>query len=104
MLVMIAGQLMVGPAGADDGPFRCGSKIIYNGMTQADVFRYCGEPTSKSTEHRDVRSDKNRVLSTAEIDRWTYESYGATRVLVFPGLQAAVDTAIVRTSGSLADR
>jgi hypothetical protein len=54
MLVMIACQLMVGPAGADDGPFRCGSKIIYNGMTQADVFRYCGEPTSKSTEHRDV--------------------------------------------------
>jgi hypothetical protein len=83
MLVMIAGQLMVGPVGADDGPFRCGSKIIYNGMTQAEVFRYCGEPTSKSTEHRDVRSDKNRVLSTAEIDRWTYESYGATRVLVF---------------------
>ena len=59
------------------------TKIIYNGMTQADVFRYCGEPTSKSTEHRDVRSDKNRVLSTAEIDRWTYESYGATQVWYF---------------------
>ena len=30
-----------------------------------------------------MRSDKNRVLGTTEIDRWTYESYSATRVLVF---------------------
>jgi hypothetical protein len=83
MLVMIAGQTIVGPVSADDGPFRCGSKIIYNGMTQADVFEYCGAPTSKSTELREVRSNNNRVLGMTEIQRWTYASYSATRVLVF---------------------
>ena len=45
---MIAGQRIVGLVIADDGPFRCGSKIIYDGMMQAEVFRYCGEPTSKT--------------------------------------------------------
>jgi hypothetical protein len=67
----------------DNRPFRCGSKIIYVGMTRGDVWNYCGEPTSKSTELREVRSDKNRVLGVTEIERWRYEAYSATRVLVF---------------------
>ena len=83
MLFMIAGQLIVGAALADNRPFHCGSKIVYVGMTQADVLEYCGAPTSESTELREVRSSKNRVLGTSEINRWIYESYSATRVLVF---------------------
>ena len=79
---MVAGQLIVGSALAYNRPFHCGSKIIYVGMTTADVFKYCGEPTSKSTELRDVRSSNNRVLGATEIQRWIYESYN-TRILVF---------------------
>lgn len=82
-LVLLAFALAAGPVLADNRPFRCGSKIIYVGMTRAGVFDYCGEPTKKSTELREVRSDKNRVLGTTEIERWLYDSYGATRVLVF---------------------
>lgn len=81
-LLVVAAQLLVGAASADNRPFHCGSKIIYVGMTRADVFQYCGAPTSESTELRDVRSDKNQVLGTTEIIRWIYESYN-TRVLVF---------------------
>ncbi len=66
-----------------DGPFHCGSKIIDVGMTRAAVLEYCGEPASKTTEIQEVRSGNNRILGTTEIQRWTYESYSATRVLVF---------------------
>jgi Protein of unknown function (DUF2845) len=76
------GCLLVGTATAD-GPFRCGSKIIDVGMTQAEVLEYCGAPTMKRTEIQDVRGPNNRVLGTTEIHRWTYESYSATRALVF---------------------
>ena len=81
-LVMLVAQLAVSTAGADNRPFRCGSKIIYVGMTRADVFEYCGAPTSESTELRDVRSNNNRILGATKINRWIYESYN-TRVLVF---------------------
>ena len=81
-LLVVAAQLLVGAASADNRPYHCGSKIIYVGMTRADVFQYCGAPTSESTELREVRSDKNRVLGATEINRWIYESYN-TRVLVF---------------------
>jgi len=82
-LVLLAFALVAGPAVADNRPFRCGSKIIYVGMTRASVLDYCGEPTKKSTELREVRSDKNRILGVTEIERWLYDSYGATRSLVF---------------------
>ena len=81
-LLFVAAQLLVGVASADNRPFYCGSKIIYVGMTRADVFQYCGAPTSENTELREVRSDKNQVLGTTEINRWIYESHN-TRVLVF---------------------
>jgi hypothetical protein len=83
-LLLIVAQLIAAPAmGTYGRPFHCGSKIIYVGMTEADVFKYCGEPSSKSTELREVRSDKNRVLSMTVINRWIYEGYSATRILVF---------------------
>ena len=83
-LAVLVFELLAGSALAiDNRPFRCGSKIIYVGMTRASVFDSCGEPTKKTTEQREVRSDKNRVLGMTEIERWVYDSYGATRVLVF---------------------
>jgi hypothetical protein len=65
-----------------DDTFRCGSKLIEVGMTQAEIVEYCGEPTSRSAEVQDVRSG-NQVVGKTEVQRWTYESYQATRVLVF---------------------
>jgi hypothetical protein len=70
-----------GPAAAG-GTFRCGSKLIEPGMTQSEVRGYCGEPTSKSVESQDVRSG-SQVVGQTNVHRWTYESYSATRVLVF---------------------
>jgi hypothetical protein len=65
-----------------DNTFRCGNRLIEPGMTRAEVLALCGEPTSKSIEVQDVRSG-TRVVGKTEIQRWTYEAYSATRVLVF---------------------
>ncbi len=62
--------------------FRCGSKLIETGMTMQDVLNYCGQPASQTVETQDVRSG-NQVVGKTELHRWTYESYSATRVLVF---------------------
>lgn len=70
-----------GTAMADD-MFRCGSKLIDIGMTQAEVLQYCGEPASKDVEDYDIRSAKQVVGRTA-VWRWTYQIAGRTRVLVF---------------------
>jgi Protein of unknown function (DUF2845) len=77
------GALANGGALADDGPFYCGSKIIDVGMTKAEVLARCGEPTSESFEDREVRDSKSRVLGMTRTDRLKYESYTATRMLVF---------------------
>jgi hypothetical protein len=79
-LAVIA-AVLVGTAVADDS-FHCGSHLIEVGMTQADVLEHCGGPTSKTVEEQDVRSG-SRVVGKTQIHRWTYESYTATRVLVF---------------------
>jgi hypothetical protein len=68
---------------ADDGPFHCGSKIIDVGMSRAEVLGHCGAPDSASTEDREVRDSKSRVLGTTRIDRLKYRSYNSTRMLVF---------------------
>lgn len=73
----------VAPAGPD-GTFRCGSKLIERGMTQAEVLAQCGEPTTKTVETQDVRSGP-QVVGTTQVSRWTYESYSATHVLLFDG-------------------
>ena len=71
----------VGPASADEG-FHCGSRIIAIGMTQAEVLEHCGAPTSKTEETAPVRSGP-QVVGTTQSSKWTYSSWGATRVLVF---------------------
>jgi hypothetical protein len=62
--------------------FRCQGQLVERGMTQAQVRQLCGDPTSKTTEVQDVRTG-NRVTGTTDVHRWTYASYGETRVLVF---------------------
>jgi len=68
--------------GVADDTFRCGNRLIEPGMNSAEVLALCGEPTSKTVEVQDVRS-ANRVVGKTEVQRWTYASYSATRVLVF---------------------
>jgi len=65
-----------------DAAFRCGGRLIEPGLTQSAVLQMCGAPTSKTVEVQDVRSG-NQVVGKTEVQRWTYESYGATRVLTF---------------------
>ncbi len=81
VLALTACLAAAAPAVADDS-FRCGSKLIVTGMTQAEVLQLCGPPQSKSEETLPVRSG-NQVVGETKTYRWTYESYGATRVLVF---------------------
>lgn len=71
----------MGVAVADD-TFRCWSRLIEPCMTGPEVLQPCGEPTSKTVEVQDVRSG-NQVVGKTEVQRWTYASYSATRVLVF---------------------
>ena len=77
----VAMALLANAAAADD-TFRCGNRLIEPGMTRSEVLSLCGEPTLKSVETHDVRSG-NRVVGKTEVQRWTYESYSTTRVLVF---------------------
>ena len=81
LLAVVASLAAVAPAVADDN-FRCGSKLVVTGMTQAEVLEFCGPPMSKSEEKIPVRSG-NQVVGETTTYRWTYASYGATRVLVF---------------------
>jgi hypothetical protein len=83
LLALIFLGASAAPAVAD-GTLRCGNKLIETGMTQAEVLAQCGEPTSKGVETQDVRSGP-QVVGTTQVSRWTYESYSATRVLVFDG-------------------
>lgn len=79
--IAIACGLLAGTALGDDD-FRCGSRIVRVGATQAGVLDACGEPASKSVEKVDVRSG-NRVVGQTEVWRWTYVMSGRTRVLTF---------------------
>jgi Protein of unknown function (DUF2845) len=81
VLALVIGSVLFSTAVADES-FRCGSKIIEVGMTQADVLEHCGDPTARAVEVQDVRSG-NQVVGKTELRRWTYESYSATRVLMF---------------------
>jgi hypothetical protein len=81
LLALTACLAAAAPAVADEN-FRCGSKLIVTGMTQTEVLQLCGTPLSKSEEMVPVRSG-NQVVGETKTYRWTYESYGATRVLVF---------------------
>lgn len=83
--VLLAGASAISPtrAGLGTGPFYCGSKIIYVGMMQSEILKYCGEPVSKMVDNQRVRSPNNQVLGYSRVERWKYESYSATRRLVF---------------------
>jgi hypothetical protein len=81
LLALLACMTVATLAVADDS-FRCGSKLVVTGMSQADVLQFCGPPMSRVEEKVPVRSG-NQVVGETSTYRWTYESYGATRVLVF---------------------
>jgi hypothetical protein len=81
LLSSVACLAVVAPALADES-FRCGGKLVVVGMTQAEVLELCGSPTSESEVKSPVRSG-NQVVGETTTSRWTYASYGATRVLVF---------------------
>ena len=81
VLLALSGIALLGASLAADS-FRCGSKLIVPGMSQAEVLQHCGDPVSRSTEKQDVRSG-NRVTGQTEVHRWTYESYSAKHVLIF---------------------
>ena len=80
LVVLLCG--LAADAANADGNMRCGSKLIEVGMTQSDVLDRCGPPTSKTEEAVPVRSG-NQVTGTTLTSRWTYDSYGAIRVLTF---------------------
>jgi hypothetical protein len=73
---------LVAQVAAADDDFRCGSRIVRVGATQAGVLDACGEPASRVVEKVDVRSG-NRVVGQTDVWRWTYVMNGRTRVLTF---------------------
>jgi len=81
VFVAVACSFLAGTALADDD-FRCGSRIVSVGATQAGVLDACGQPDTKAVEKVDVRSG-NRVVGQTEVWHWTYTISGRTRVLTF---------------------
>ena len=80
--VVAACCCMLADAAIADDDFRCGSRIVRVGATQAGVLDACGKPETKVVEMVDVHSG-NRVVGQAEVWRWTYTISGRTRVLTF---------------------
>jgi len=80
--VVVACCCALGGAALADDDFRCGSRIVRVGATQAGVLDACGQPDTKAVEKVDVRSG-NRVVGQTEVWRWTYTMNGRTRVLTF---------------------
>ena len=62
-------------------------RLIRPGITQAEVLKLCGPPTSKTEETVPVRSGDlgggSRVVGDTTTSRWTYQSSSRTRVLLF---------------------
>jgi len=81
-IVLSALLLAVSSSAVASDTARCGSKLVSLGMTQAEVLEYCGEPTSRQVKEVPIRSG-TVVTGTTTIERWTYESYSATRVFEF---------------------
>ena len=81
-LLSLVACIAAAAAAVADNNLRCGSKLIVTGMTQAQVLGHCGPPSAKVEEKAPIRSGK-QVVGETETYRWTYESNGATRVLVF---------------------
>jgi len=60
---------------------RCGSKIVSVGMTQDEVLKHCGKPSSSKIEDHDVRSGA-RVVGTTQLHIWTYNRGSGQRAAV----------------------
>jgi hypothetical protein len=63
-------------ASADEN-FRCGNWIASSDMSLAELVQKCGEPTSRTTETRDVTTrnrDNGLMVKVGEthIETWTY--------------------------------
>lgn len=78
---------LVATTATANATFRCGGRLIRPGITQAEVLKRCGPPTSKSEETVPVRSGDlgggSRVVGETTKSRWTYQSSARTRVLLF---------------------
>jgi len=81
-IIWCAVLLAVGTVAVAADTTRCGSKLVSTGMTRAEILEHCGEPTSREIEQQPVRAG-TVVTGTTTTERWTYESYSATRVFVF---------------------
>lgn len=68
--IMCIAPFLISTATASE-TLRCGSKIVSVGMTQAEVRKYCGKPSSTAIEEHDVRAG-NRVVGTTQLHIWTY--------------------------------
>lgn len=80
-LLLITLLLTVAGTTAMADTLRCGSKIVSTGMTQDEVLKYCGKPSSKEIEDHDVRSG-SRVVGTTQLHIWTYNRGSGQRAAV----------------------
>jgi hypothetical protein len=74
-------------AASADESFRCGRWIVSSDMTVPDLLKKCGEPTTSTSETRDVMV-RNRAygLMTKQgvttIETWTYDRGAQARPMV----------------------
>lgn len=69
-IVILTALTGIMPVHADT--LRCGSSLVSAGMTIAAVLEHCGEPDSRTTEERPVRSGA-RIVGSYEAEIWTYD-------------------------------
>ena len=76
-ILSIAAVLLPLAAPADEN-FRCGKWIASSSMTVPELLQKCGEPTSRSTETKDVtaRNANNGLLvkvGETTVETWVYD-------------------------------
>lgn len=76
--IFFAAALLLPLAGTADETFRCGNWIASSTMSVSELTQKCGEPSSRTTETRDVTS-RNRnnglmvVVGQSTVETWIYE-------------------------------
>ncbi len=87
LLMALALPLLALPATSQAASLRCGTDLVADGATKADVLLKCGEPMTKEsrTESTEVKTkapdgDSVKQIVHKNIEEWTY-NFGAHRFM-----------------------
>jgi hypothetical protein len=105
LMMTLALSLLSFPTLSQAASMRCGTRLVSDGASKADVLAKCGEPLSKEsrTETTEVKTqDKDTGTSTKtttqkNIEEWTY-NFGPNRLMQVVTFENGVLTDVKSTT------